>query len=89
MTTEVVLEIFSQGLLTILYVVGPPLGAAMAVGLVVAVLQAATQIQEASLTFVPKLVAIGVTLLFTGKWSLAHLTAYVREVMHTIEKVGM
>jgi len=88
MTVEAILSLFTQGLLTILYVVGPPLGAAMAVGLFVAVMQAATQIQEASLTFVPKMAAIGLTLLFTGRWSIGHLSEFVRTVMEKIQTVG-
>lgn len=88
MTTETVIEICTEGLLVILYVIGPPLAAAMAVGLFVAVMQAATQIQEASLTFVPKLAAIGITLLFTGRWSLAKLTAYMNEIVEKMTMVG-
>ncbi len=89
MTVESVLEISSQALMTILYVIGPPLGAAMAVGLFIAIMQAATQIQETSLTFVPKISVIGLTLLFTARWSIGHLTAFVREIMQRIEGVAM
>lgn len=88
MTIETILEISTQALLVVLYVVGPPLGAAMAVGIFLAILQAATQIQETSLTFVPKIAAIGITLLFTGPWGINHLTAFVREIMVIFEGVG-
>ena len=88
MTTEAIIDICTRGLLTILYVIGPPLGMAMAVGLFVAVMQAATQIQESSLTFVPKLAAIGLTLLFTGKWAIGQLTAFMVDVMEKMQSVG-
>lgn len=88
MTIETVVEIATMSLLTVIYVIGPPLAVAMAVGLVLAVLQAATQIQETSLTFVPKIAAIGVTLIFTGRWGLNHLISFVNEIMIKFEQVG-
>jgi flagellar biosynthetic protein FliQ len=88
MTVEIVLELSLKALLTILYVVGPPLAAAMAVGLIISVLQAATQIQETSLTFVPKIAAMGVTLLLSGRWGIGHLTVFLREVMDRMATMG-
>ena len=88
MTFEGIAALLSQGLLVIVYVVGPPLAAAMAVGVVIAILQAATQIQETSLTFVPKMIAIGVTLVFTGKWGMIHLIEFFRRVMDQFQTLG-
>lgn len=88
MNAELITEICVESLLTILYVIGPPLGASMAVGLFVAVMQAATQIQEASLSFVPKLVAVFVTLLFTGSWSMGKLVAFFDEIMVKFVAMG-
>ena len=88
MTPELVTEICIKGLLTVIYVIGPPLGAAMAVGLFVAVMQAATQIQESSLTFVPKLAAVFITLLFVGEWSVGKLVAFFSEVMVKFAALG-
>lgn len=88
MTIETVLQISSQALMTILFVIGPPLAAAMAVGLLVAVLQAATQIQETSLTFVPKMAAAGVALLFTARWSINHLMSFMDAMMDHFEVLG-
>ena len=85
MTIETVIQIVEQGIMTVLYIVGPPLAAAMSVGLVVAILQAATQIQETSLTFVPKVTAVCATLLFTARWNINHLTAFVRELIQRME----
>ena len=55
----------------------PLLGLTMLVGLVVSVVQVVTQIQELSLTFVPKLLAAGAVLLACGPWMLGRLVAYV------------
>ena len=88
MTPEMITEICVEGLMVILFVVGPPLGAAMAVGLFVAVMQAATQIQEASLTFVPKLGAVFITLLLVGDWSMGKLIAFFDEIMVKFAALG-
>ncbi len=88
MTIETVVEVATMSLLTVIYVIGPPLAVAMAVGLFLAIMQAATQIQETTLTFVPKIAAIGITLIFTGRWGLNHLTSFVHELMIKFEQVG-
>jgi flagellar biosynthesis protein FliQ len=88
MTFEGIASLLSQGLLVIVYMVGPPLAVAMATGVVIAILQAATQIQETSLTFVPKMIAIGVTLAFTGKWSMNHVIEFFRRVMEQFQVLG-
>ncbi len=88
MSMETVIQLSSQALLVILYVIGPPLGAAMAVGLTVAVIQSATQIQETSLTFVPKIAAVAITLIYTSRWSIDHLIGFVREVMNHVVGVA-
>ncbi|MCU0662359.1 MAG: flagellar biosynthetic protein FliQ [Myxococcota bacterium] len=88
MTIEDVLALSVQGILVVIYVIGPPLGAAMAIGIALAILQAATQIQETSITFVPKLAAIAVTLIFTGRWAINHLIGYFHEVLKHFERIG-
>ena len=88
MNAELITEIVVEGLVTVLFVVGPPLAASMAVGLFVAVMQAATQIQESSLTFVPKLGAVFITLLLVGNWSMGKLIAFFNEVMVKFTALG-
>ena len=88
MTIETVIAISEQALLTILMIVGPPLGAAMAVGLFVAIMQAATQIQETSLTFVPKMAAAAVALLLTARWNINHLISFMNQIMSQFEGVA-
>ena len=88
MTIETIIQLSSQAMLTVLFVIGPPLAASMAVGLFVAIMQAATQIQETSLTFVPKLAAAGITLIFTSRWSINHLISFMNQVMSQFEGIA-
>ncbi len=77
MTESVVINVSQEAMRVTLLVVGPMLLVSMLVGLVVSVLQAATQITEQSLTFVPKILAVGVTLAFTGSWVMQKLVAFM------------
>jgi len=65
-----------QGILEVLIIAGPFLISALVVGLVVAILQASTSIQEQTLTFVPKLIAILVVLALLGGWMFNSLGQY-------------
>jgi flagellar biosynthetic protein FliQ len=67
-----------------LMVAAPLLLAALVVGLIVSVFQAATQINEMTLSFIPKLVAIFVALLISGPWILTMLTDYMRGLITSI-----
>lgn len=78
MNTELVLEIARQAILTAFYVAGPILLVSMVVGIVISILQAATQINEQTLTFVPKLIAIALSLLIFGQWMLAKVVEFTR-----------
>ncbi|MBO8141039.1 MAG: flagellar biosynthesis protein FliQ [Firmicutes bacterium] len=70
MTDSVVIDLGREALLTVLLVAGPMLGLGLAVGLLVSILQATTQIQEQTLAFIPKIVAVlGAAVLF-GPWML-------------------
>jgi flagellar biosynthetic protein FliQ len=69
-----------QALLLALKVSLPLLLAALLVGLLVSIFQAATQIQEATLTFIPKLLAMGAVLFLAGPWMLDQVIAYTREL---------
>jgi flagellar biosynthetic protein FliQ len=63
---------------TTLLVAAPLLLVALIVGLVVSVFQAATQINEATLSFIPKLISVFITLLLVGPWMLSVLVGYMR-----------
>lgn len=81
MNTEVVIEIGREAMLTVLLVAMPMLLTALVIGLMIAVFQAATQLNEATLTFVPKIVGVLLTLLFAGPWCLQKLITFVQELL--------
>ncbi len=73
-----------QGLWMLLMVAAPVLIVVLAVGLVVSVFQAATQINEATLSFVPKIVATVVVLAIAGPWMMTTLVEYLQRVLQSI-----
>jgi flagellar biosynthetic protein FliQ len=73
-----------QGLLLMLTVAAPMLLTVLVVGLVVSVLQAATQINEATLSFVPKVIAAVVVLAVAGPWMLNTLVEYIQRTLQSI-----
>jgi flagellar biosynthetic protein FliQ len=73
-----------QGLWMLLMVAAPVLLVVLAVGLVVSVFQAATQINEATLSFVPKIVATVVVLAVAGPWMMTTLVEYLQRVLQSI-----
>lgn len=81
MTPETVLTIVRQALEVALMVAAPMLGAALVTGLVVGILQAATQVNEMTLSFIPKLVALFATAAIAGPWMLAQLTDFMRRLL--------
>ncbi len=84
MTDTQVIEILSGALLISAKLAGPVLLSALVIGVVVSLLQTVTQIQEQTLTFVPKLVGVGVILLLGGSWMLRELVAWVTELWRSI-----
>ncbi|GAA4342308.1 hypothetical protein GCM10023144_44200 [Pigmentiphaga soli] len=82
--TAGILTLAQQAVQVALYLAAPLLLAALAVGLVVSVLQAATQINEMTLSFVPKLLAIFAAALIAGPWMLSIATDYIRRVLTNI-----
>ena len=75
-----VIQIVAAALLTATKLAGPVLVATLVVGLALSVVQSATQIQESTLTFVPKLVVASIVLVVTGAWSLRVLEGFTREL---------
>lgn len=76
MSPETVLDIGREALWLAVLLAGPLLGAALAVGLFIGVIQAATQIQEMTLSFIPKLLALVIVLLVVGPWMLRILVTF-------------
>jgi flagellar biosynthetic protein FliQ len=76
-TDAQVIEIVSEAFQVAATIAGPILMAALFVGVSVSLLQTITQIQEMTLTFVPKLVAMGLIILFSGQWMIRTMTNWV------------
>lgn len=83
-----VLELLYGAIMTAAKISVPILAASLIVGLVTALLQAATQLQENVISFVPKLVIVGLTLLVSGDWMLMTLTDYGRLVIRRMGELG-
>jgi len=80
MTEDMVLQIGEDALLLIVYLAAPLLLSALFVGLLVGVLQAVTQIQEQTLSFIPKLMALVVALVLMGPWLLQHWITFTLDL---------
>jgi flagellar biosynthetic protein FliQ len=84
MTPETVMTIGRHALEVTVMLAMPLLLVVLAVGLLVGIFQAATQINEMTLSFIPKLVAMAATLLIAGPWMLNELVSYTRELIESI-----
>ena len=84
MDAQQVLAAGQQGLTVLLMVAAPVLLAVLVVGLVVSIFQAATQINEATLSFVPKIVAAAAVLGLAGPWMVTTLVEYLQRVLQSI-----
>ena len=80
MSAEQVMEIMKEAMLVAFEIEGPLLIISIAVGLLVAIFQAATQIHEQTLTFVPKLIVIALVLLALGSWMSKVMNEFVVEL---------
>lgn len=86
MFTAEIYQLAYQALLLILILSGPPILISMFVGLFVAVMQAATQIQEQTLSFTVKLIAVIFTLLLMGGWLGGQILQYANTIFHNFYK---
>jgi flagellar biosynthetic protein FliQ len=84
MNAQMVLTMGQEALLTLLMVSAPVLGVILVIGLLVSLFQAVTQIQEATLAFVPKLVAAVAVFAWAGPWMLNILVEYIRRTIESI-----
>lgn len=79
-----VLKIAQEAIRTILIVSAPMLGFSLIVGLVVSVFQAVTQIQEATLAFVPKIIAVLLSIMIFGPWILKVVTEFTTKLLTNV-----
>ena len=89
MTDVLVIKILRESLMTVLIVSAPVLGVGMFVGLIVSIIQTTTSIQEQTLTFVPKMIAIFITIILLGSWMIRVLINYTNNIFALIGKIGI
>jgi len=86
MSPDLVVDIAKEAIEITLYLSLPLLGIGLIVGLLVSVFQAVTQIQEATLTFVPKIVATFISLIFLMPWMLNKMMSYTEQIIVNIPR---
>jgi len=88
MSPETVIHIGRKAVETILLTSAPMLLAAMVIGLLISIFQAATQINEQTMTFIPKIVAVFLTLLIFGPWIIELLITFTTGIITQIATIG-
>ncbi|MDF2787974.1 flagellar biosynthesis protein FliQ [Neobacillus sp. 3P2-tot-E-2] len=86
MTPDSIMGLAQSSIYLTILVLAPVLGVALAVGLIISIFQAITQIQEQTLAFAPKIIAVFVSLLFFGPWMLTHLVDYTRNILSNLTR---
>jgi flagellar biosynthesis protein FliQ len=86
MSSESVIAIAERGIYTVLMVSGPLILIALIVGLIISIFQATTQIQEQTLAFVPKIIAVLVGMVVFGPWMLSHMLSYATEIFTNLTR---
>jgi flagellar biosynthetic protein FliQ len=86
-TSATVLTLVQKGMMVTMMVSAPMLIAALLAGLIVSIFQAATQINESTLSFIPKLVAIFAVMLVAGPWMMTTITDYMHELITSIPQL--
>lgn len=84
MTPETIYRVSQDAMMVAIKLTAPILLPSLAVGLIIAMFQAATQINESTLTFVPKLIIIGLALLIIGPWMLQMFLDYFQDLIRNI-----
>lgn len=87
MTPEVVMNIGREAIEMTLLLSGPLLLAALVIGLIISIFQAATQINEQTLSFIPKLVGTFLVLILAGPWMLQMMVDYIRRLFESIPQI--
>ncbi|SDD22696.1 flagellar biosynthesis protein FliQ [Paraburkholderia lycopersici] len=88
MTPEMVMTLAHEAMYVALLMAAPLLLVSLVVGLVVSLFQAATQINESTLSFIPKLIAIAVTLVIAGPWMLTTMLDYMHRMFTSIPQLA-
>lgn len=86
MSEGIVIELFQQALVNVILLSAPMLILALVVGLAISIFQATTQIQEATLAFVPKIIAVLLAVIVFGPWILNTVVDYTQELFLNLNK---
>ncbi|MGV3489405.1 MAG: flagellar biosynthesis protein FliQ [Tuberibacillus sp.] len=86
MSMEFVVNVAERAVMTTLLIAGPLLVLALVIGLIVSIFQATTQIQEQTLAFIPKIVAVLVGLVIFGPWMLSEILSYTENIFANLYK---
>lgn len=86
MTPETVISIAEQGVWMVMMIAGPLLLLALVVGLIVSIFQATTQIQEQTLAFIPKIVAVLLGIVFFGPWMLNQMLSFASDIYNNLTR---
>ncbi len=84
MTPELIIDFAKQAIMLTISISMPMLGLGLIVGLAVSIFQAVTSIQEMTLTFVPKIIAVFLGLLFFAPWMIDKMTTFTRHIIENI-----
>jgi flagellar biosynthetic protein FliQ len=81
MTVETFLDVFHEGIYVLLYTMAPPMLLSLGIGLLIGIFQAVTQINEQTLSSVPKIVAVFLSLVVFGGWIFQKLMDYLSDII--------
>lgn len=84
MSPDLAIEVARQALVTLAMLIGPALLSALATGVIIGMFQAATSINEMTLSFIPKLIVLALVLVLLGSWMLDVLVSFTREIFTAI-----
>lgn len=87
MTDTSVIEIVLQALILVAKVAGPILATSLVIGLLISLIQSVTQVQEMTLVFVPKMIAVALVLVFAGHWMLNQVVAFTDQLFAMIPRL--
>ncbi len=87
MSSEFVISLAERSIYTLLIVTGPILILALVVGLIVSIFQATTQIQEQTLAFIPKIIAVFLGIVFFGPWMLVRIVEFTAGIFNNLHQV--
>jgi len=87
MTEDLVLKLAQEAMKTTAFVAAPILMSTLVIGLVVSIFQALTQINESSLSFIPKMIVVGIVLVLAGPWMMDLMTNYTTQLFQNISEI--